>query len=233
MDLGALSQVLLPKDTIGRIRYFTAHVSARPHDPQQPVRQQTYPRALQTVPGLSVHLGNYLVSYPRMPLRHPAANGPRTVEVVKSEEKGSDVNLATYLLLDAFGQDCDTAVVITNDSDLQAPIEIVQQELGLRVGVINPQNPRYRSRSLLNVTFFKQLRERGLARSQFPPVLNDSQGPIHKARRLVTVPVPVPENAEARRSGPRTQPPKRLGGYAITVQHSANDGPLLLTHSRA
>jgi uncharacterized LabA/DUF88 family protein len=180
LDLGALTKVLLPKDTIGRIRYFTAHVSARPHDPQQPVRQQTYLRALETVPGLSVHLGHYLVSYPRMPLRNPPAGGPRTVEVIKSEEKGSDVNLATYLLLDAFRKDCDTAVVITNDSDLQEPIEIVQQELGLRVGVINPQKARHRSRSLLNVTFFKQLQERGLARSQFAPVLKDVHGPIYK-----------------------------------------------------
>lgn len=95
LDLSALCTVLLPKDQVHRIRYFTAHVSARPHDPQQPVRQQTYLRALETLPGLTVHLGHYLVSYPRMPLRHPPATGPRTVEVVKSEEKGSDVNLAT------------------------------------------------------------------------------------------------------------------------------------------
>jgi uncharacterized LabA/DUF88 family protein len=121
--------------------------------PAAAVRQQTCLRALQTIPGLSIHLGHYLVSYPRMPLRYPPASGPRTVEVVKSEEKGSDVNLATYLLLDAFRKDCDTAVVITNDSDLREPIEIAQAELGLRVGVINPQKPGYRSRSLLNVTF--------------------------------------------------------------------------------
>jgi hypothetical protein len=37
--------------------------------------------------------------------------------VIKTEEKGSDVNLATYLLLDAFKQDCEAAVVISNDSD--------------------------------------------------------------------------------------------------------------------
>ena len=62
-----------------------------------------------------------------MPLRHPVPGGPRTVEVIKSEEKGSDVNLATYLMLDAFRRDCDTAVLITNDSDMQEPIEIVQE----------------------------------------------------------------------------------------------------------
>jgi hypothetical protein len=48
-----------------------------------------------------------------MPLAHPRPGGPAAVEVIKTEEKGSDVNLATYLLLDAFRRDCDTAIVIS------------------------------------------------------------------------------------------------------------------------
>jgi len=39
--------------------------------------------------------------------RHPWES--RTVEVIKTEEKGSDVNLATYLLLDAFDADYELA----------------------------------------------------------------------------------------------------------------------------
>lgn len=70
--------------------------------------------------------------------------------------------------------------MITNDSDLQEPIEVAQAELGMRVGVVNPQKAAYRSRSLMNVTFFKQLRPSALRRSQFPAVLHDAQGPIHK-----------------------------------------------------
>jgi hypothetical protein len=46
LDLDALSRHLLPKDEINRIRYFTAKVSAREGDPQLPVRQETYLRAL-------------------------------------------------------------------------------------------------------------------------------------------------------------------------------------------
>jgi hypothetical protein len=44
--------------------------------------------------------------------------------VIKTEEKGSDVNLAIYLLLGAFKQDCEAAVVILNDSDLKEPIAV-------------------------------------------------------------------------------------------------------------
>jgi hypothetical protein len=87
-------------------------------------------RALETIPSLSIHYGHYLTHVTRMPLANPRRGGARTVEVVKTEEKGSDVNLATYLLLDAFRRDCDVAVVISNDSDLKLPIEIAQSELG-------------------------------------------------------------------------------------------------------
>jgi hypothetical protein len=71
-------------------------------------------------------------------------------------------------------------VVITNDSDLREPTEIAQAEFGIRVGVINLQKAAHRSRALMNVTFFKQLRLGALRRSQFPDVLQDQQGLIHK-----------------------------------------------------
>jgi uncharacterized LabA/DUF88 family protein len=179
LDLGALCARLLPKDRINRIRYFTATVSARPDNPDAPQRQQVYLRALQTVPGLSIHYGHYLRHVTRMPLAHPRASSARTIEVVKTEEKGSDVNLATFMLLDAFKHDCDVAVVISNDSDLKLPIEVVQQELGLRVGVVNPHPPSRRSRAL-QPTFFKQIRASALAASQFQPGLSDARGEIRK-----------------------------------------------------
>ena len=37
--------------------------------------------------------------------------------MIDTEEKGSDVNLSTYLLLGAFEGDYEQAVVISNDSD--------------------------------------------------------------------------------------------------------------------
>ena len=40
-------------------------------------------------------LGHYLSHPVRMPLAHPPSTGPHTVEVIRTEEKGSDVNLAS------------------------------------------------------------------------------------------------------------------------------------------
>jgi uncharacterized LabA/DUF88 family protein len=181
LDLGALCARLLPRDRIARIRYFTAAVSARPDDPRAPQRQQIYHRALETVPSLSIHYGRYLSYVVRMPLANPPPGSRRMVEVLKTEEKSSDVNLATLLLLDAFRHDCDVAVVISNDSDLKLPIEVAQHELGLRFGVVNP-HPSARRSQALRPTFFKQIRPSALADCQFRPVLRDAQGEIRKPK---------------------------------------------------
>ena len=137
-------------------------------------------RALETIPGLSIHYGHYLSHETRMPLANPRPGGARTVAVVKAEEKGSDVNLATFLLLDAFQHDCDVAVVISNDSDPQTPrSKLHKSSFGIKVGVVNPHPAGRRSRAL-KPTFFTKLRTSALVTSPFPPILNDANGQIHK-----------------------------------------------------
>ncbi len=179
LDLAALCGRLFPNRQIGRIRYFTAMVSARPGDPQQPIRQQTYIRALKTIPNLSDHYGSFRTRRPKLRLAKPPPIGPKKVTVLKTEEKGSDVNLASYMLLDAFKGDCSEAVVISNDADLKTPIELARKELGITVGVVNPHPPKKRSLDL-KPDFFRQLRRGPVAASQFPATLRDAKGAIHK-----------------------------------------------------
>lgn len=88
LDLAKLCQVVFPHNQINRIRYFTAVVDARPPDLQQPVRQQIYVRALETLPGLSVHYGQYRTRTTRMHLAKPPLIGAKTAEVLKTEGKG-------------------------------------------------------------------------------------------------------------------------------------------------
>src|SRR5680860_684723 len=78
LDLEALCRRLLPKDDIKRIRYFTAKISARPGDPQQPQRQQIYLRAPRTLPLVSIHHGHFLTHSVRMLLANPKPNSPHT-----------------------------------------------------------------------------------------------------------------------------------------------------------
>lgn len=58
------------------------------------------------------------------------------VSIARREEKGSDVNVASHLLLDVLQHDVDAAVVISNDSDLEFPIR--QARLRVPVGTVNP-----------------------------------------------------------------------------------------------
>ena len=88
LDVLALCGALFPRNQISRIRYFTAIVDARPPDLQQPVRQQTYIRALETIPCLSVHYGLFKTRPTRMRLVKPSASGATTANVLKTEEKG-------------------------------------------------------------------------------------------------------------------------------------------------
>ena len=179
MDIGKLASLLLPQHEIVQIRYFTALVTNRPDDPTQAQRQQAYLRALQTIPNLTIHYGHFLGSTKRRPLASPPQTGPRTVEVLDIEEKGSDVNLASYLLLDGFEADYEMAVVISNDSDLQLPIGMVRDRLGKQVGVFDPSSRRsfelYRAAS-----WYRRLRQGPLSASLFPDTMLDADGPITK-----------------------------------------------------
>jgi hypothetical protein len=172
----------LPTNQINRIRCFSARVSARHGDLTKPERQATYFRALRTLPNLSIHLGQFLESQVRMPYVTPPAGGPNTALVKKTEEKGSDVNLASYMLLDGFRKEYDAAIVISNDSDLAEPVRMVRKELGLKVVVLLPCGPNSRpSVELRKAASRHQLIQTStLASSQFPPTLTDANGTITK-----------------------------------------------------
>lgn len=179
LNLETFCKILLPKNTIHQIKYYTAHVSAWPNDPDKPTRQQLYLRALGTLPSVSVILGTFLSHTVTMPLANTQPGGPRFVQVTKTEEKGSDVNLATHLLHDAWRNDYDIAAVITNDSDLVEPIRVVRRDLSKIVGVLNPQrHPSFELRN--NTDFFKQIRQPALTGSQFPATLFDANSVFHK-----------------------------------------------------
>jgi hypothetical protein len=66
----------------------------------------------------------------------PALNASFMVSYAYREEKGSDVNVASHLLLDVLQGDVDAAVVISNDSDLRHPVQ--QARARVPVGTVNP-----------------------------------------------------------------------------------------------
>ncbi len=161
------------------IKYFTAKLNPRANDPDAPARQALYFRALSTLPNLEITLGHFLTKNVRMLLANPAPGQSTTVEVVKTEEKGSDVNLAVQMLHDAHLDRFDCAVVVSGDSDLLMPVRIVRDELKKMVGVLNPQ--RHPCAVLkAHASFYKHLRPNYIAAAQFPHTLADARGTFTK-----------------------------------------------------
>ena len=186
LDLGALCQRLLPGATIHRIRYFTARVSPSPSDPGTATRQDVYVRALRTIPNISIHFGHF-VQWPRLlpqyPLAYPhGAQVPQAVQVLKAEEKGSDVNLGVYLVRDCFTRDFSEAAIISNDSDLAEAVRIVTQEGQCAVKVVNPHRHNRISRELCAVSssHMANINPSVLRSCQFPTTLIDSVGTFCK-----------------------------------------------------
>lgn len=176
LNINKLCRMMLPRDTIHQIKYFTALVTSRPKDPDQLTRQRTYLRALQTIPNLEIIYGHFLSHEIMMPLAPPQTG---YAKVIKTEEKGSDVNLALHLLSDGYKNAYDMAVIISNDSDLLSPIQFVKKELGKTIGILNPQ--KHPSKSLIAVAdFIKNIRVGTLKNSQFPATLTDRQGSFSK-----------------------------------------------------
>jgi len=112
------SRVLLPHNHITLVRYFTADLHPLKGDAGTADRQRVYLRALRSLPDLVVHKGRFAARQIVRPLVTPAQpiDGLSSmVRVWNLEEKGSDVNLASYLLRDGFLGEYEAAVVISDD----------------------------------------------------------------------------------------------------------------------
>jgi hypothetical protein len=100
-----------------------------------------------------------------------------------TEEKGTDVNLATYLLMDGYEKEYEQALVISNDADLALPISIVRDRLQRPIGIVNPNiNPKEGMPKELRdaATFERRIYKSVLMKCQFPPTLQDTIGIITK-----------------------------------------------------
>jgi hypothetical protein len=85
-------------------------------------------RALESLPLVKIHYGNFLTNEKWAGLVQPPQFRPhcttqpqptsQVAYVWKTEEKGSDVNLGVHLVRDAFMKAFDHAAILTNDSDL-------------------------------------------------------------------------------------------------------------------
>ena len=139
-----------------------------------------YLRALATLPNVQVYYGAFRSGVKRRPLAVPVPGLPSHVLVRDSEEKGSDVNLATRLLVDGFAGTYEQAAVMSNDADFVGAMRYVRDGLGLRVTLVNPDAGNASPRELSDAaTYVKRLWRSHLRRS-LPGTLIDEVGTIRK-----------------------------------------------------
>jgi len=115
LDVTKLAKSLLRSDQdLVTVKYFTSRVI---NNPSKQKRQNCFLDALGTLPGLSIYYGHYL---------EDDWECEKCGKISKIyHEKRTDVNIATEMLVDAYQNSFDDAVLITADSDLTSPIEYV------------------------------------------------------------------------------------------------------------
>lgn len=130
LDLRKLALSLFkPHQELVTIKYFTSRVN---NNPEKQKRQTTFIEALETT-GVMVFYGHY---------QSDTIECKRCGAVWSSNnEKMTDVNIATQMIIDAYNDDYDTAMLISGDSDLVPPIKAIHQNFeNKRVFVAFPPN---------------------------------------------------------------------------------------------
>jgi len=166
LDIRALATTLLaeksslwPGATVAHVVYCTARIDAATN-PSGAADQDIYLRALLDGGSVDhIEYGNYIAKVIRRPLategrrRRPIITEPAwpimvqhhgnpqpdamfMASVATWEEKGSDVNVASHLLVDVLTGAVDAAMVISNDSDLRWPVQEARRRVP--VGMVNP-----------------------------------------------------------------------------------------------
>lgn len=166
LDLKKLSISLLkPTQTLISVKYFTSRITL-PLDKAQ--RQKSFIEATETLSDVQIYYGQY-ISTPRT-----CRNCGHTYLVYS--EKKTDVNLAVEMLIDAFNDVYDTAIVISADSDLSGSISSVLKRFPEK-RIITAFPPKRSSVELKNIsTATINIYPNTLRRSLLPPATTKPDG---------------------------------------------------------
>lgn len=169
LNIQALMRNLLkPDQRLVQTKYFTSRVSSTPGDPAKCKRQNTYLEALAALPDFRIFYGHYL---------EKSMTCQRCGACWRAhEEKMTDVNIAVELVVDAFTDRFDTALLVSGDSDLTAPVETVRRLFPQKTVIVAfpPERTSKRLEKAATATFI--IGRKKLADSQFPDQVGKADG---------------------------------------------------------
>jgi 6-hydroxy-3-succinoylpyridine 3-monooxygenase len=173
LDIARYCTLLRPHDDIVLIRYFSALITG-------PTRanQEVYLRALSTSPLIEVTLGKFKTKTVKCGVAGCTIAGNKWY--LMPEEKRTDVNIAVFMVDDAYRNICDQFVIFSGDSDLVPAVSMVRQRfLTKKIIVYVPsQNPQRGAAVELRTSahVHRTLPILLLSRSQFPDQIPDGAG---------------------------------------------------------
>jgi hypothetical protein len=202
LDLRGLAQTLINARSnwvgaqVERVVYCTARIDGA-SNPSGQADQDVYLKALLDTGSVDhIEYGYYVARVKSAPLAvkgpggRPQLVGPQWPVVIQDghgsqvpnasfmvsyanrEEKGSDVNVASHLLLDVLAGTVDGALVVSNDSDLRFPLQ--EARARIPVGLINPSGNQLAGALRASPTdgagnhWWRQLTASDLKNHQFP-----------------------------------------------------------------
>ena len=159
LDVQRLAENLLgTNQNLVMVKYFTADIKAGTDKHR---RQQTFLDALTChCTKVEIIRGHYLIK------ERQCSNCGHVAKI--PEEKKTDVNISSHMLVDAFTDRFDTAFLISGDSDLVPPIEMIRQyQCAKRIIVACP--PGRKSEDLIGIVHAAfWINEKKLRISQLP-----------------------------------------------------------------
>ncbi len=118
--------------TLHRLVYCTALIRGE-IDSNGRRRQEAYLAALGADDRITIELGHFALRK----VREEAGQAGWRATRKAANEKGSDVNVASHLLIDIHTQAIDAAVLISNDGDLRLPAQHARTHVP--TGTVNPR----------------------------------------------------------------------------------------------
>lgn len=170
LDLYSMCNALLkPNQELVAVKYFTALVKSFNKDDARLNNQQIYLKALSLNPKIITKLGYFSTHIVNMPLADDWQKGIiKPISVIKTEEKGTDVNLAVQLVVDAMKNEFDYAMMFSNDSDMAYSIQIAVNDCKKKVGLYIDNHAKSFNILKEQVSYIRRLSSTFLSKHQFP-----------------------------------------------------------------
>ena|SRR5437867_5384588 len=159
------THLMKPRQELVFTKYFTSRVSY-PKDKQE--RQSIFLEALQTLDNLTIHYGQFQTN--------PRRCRKCGYKDLVPNEKMTDVNIAVEMLTDAFGNLFDTALLVSGDGDLTAPLAAIRKNFPEKRIVVAFPPERYSFRLAEKASAYFTIGRANLAKSLFPYELQKSDG---------------------------------------------------------